>query len=48
MVIAEVEDWEKRSTMIRKKELQRDIIIEDDLTRKEREIQRNLREMVGK
>lgn len=40
VVIAEIEEWEqKRQIMTKNKEPDRGIIIEDDLTRKEREIQ---------
>jgi len=46
MVIAEIENWEqKRNIMINKKKLERGVLIEDDLTRKEREIQQKLREI---
>lgn len=46
MVIAEIEEWEqKRQIMTKNKEPDRSIIIEDDLTRKEREIQQELRRM---
>lgn len=45
LVMAELESWEqKREIMNKKKELKKGIIIEDDLTRREREIQRKLRE----
>jgi hypothetical protein len=44
-VVAEVGSWEqKREIMIRKKELQAGIFIDDDLTRTEREMQTKLRE----
>lgn len=44
VIIAEIENWEeKREIMRRKKELKRGIFIEDDLTKKEREIQYKLR-----
>lgn len=47
MVIAEVDNWEqKKNIMSKKKNLERGIIIEDDLTKKEREIQQKLREIV--
>lgn len=46
VVIAEIEEWEqKRQIMTKNKESDRSIIIEDDLTRKEREIQQELRRM---
>lgn len=46
MAVVEVDSWEqKRDIMSKKKELEKDILIEDDLTRKEREIQWKLREM---
>lgn len=49
MVIAEVDSWEqKRNIMSRKKNLERGIIIEDDLTQKEREIQQQLREIASR
>jgi len=39
VMIAEIDNWEqKREIMGKKKELEKGIIIEDDLTRKEREI----------
>lgn len=45
MVIASSKDWQqKREIMNKRKELEKDIWIEDDLTRKEREIQKRLRE----
>lgn len=46
IVAAEVESWEqKRDIMKNKKVLERGIFIEDDLTRREREIQQRLREI---
>jgi len=46
MVIADIESWEqKRNIMINKKKLERGVMIEDDLTRREREIQQKLREI---
>lgn len=46
ITIAELDSWEqKRSVMSRKKDLEKGIIIEDDLTKREREIQKNLREV---
>lgn len=46
VVIAEIEEWEqKRQIMTKNKEPDRSIIIENDLTRKEREIQQELRRM---
>lgn len=44
IILVELEGWEtKREIMRRKKDLRKDIFVEDDLTRKEREIQRELR-----
>jgi len=49
IVIAELDNWEqKRNVMSNKKELKKDIIMEDDLTKKERGIQQKLREMARK
>lgn len=49
MVIAEVDSWEqKRNIMSRKKDLVRGIIIKDDLTQKEKEIQQQLREIASR
>lgn len=46
IVIAEIESWEqKREIMNKKKGLRKEIIIEDDLTKKEKEIQKKLREV---
>jgi len=46
VMVAEIDNWEqKREIMCKKKELEKGIIIEDDLTRKEREIQQKLRRM---
>lgn len=44
-VVAEISSWgQKREIMVKKKELKSGIFIDDDLTRKEREIQKYLRE----
>jgi len=44
-VVAELESWEqKRDIMRRKRELKERIFIDDDLTKKEREIQDHIRE----
>jgi len=44
IMVAEIDSWEqKREIMSKKKELEKGIIIKDDLTRKEREIQQKLR-----
>lgn len=46
IVAAEIESWEqKRDIMKNKKVLERGLFIEDDLTRREREIQQKLREI---
>lgn len=46
IVIAEINNWEQKKSIIsKKKELEKGIIIEDDLTKKERKIQQKLREM---
>lgn len=45
IVVAELGNWQqKRKVMVKKKSLVREIWVEDDLTRKEREIQQRLRE----
>lgn len=45
-IIAEIESWEeKREVMIRKKELRTGIFIDNDLTRKEREMQKQLKDI---
>lgn len=42
-MLAELDSWEqKREVMTRKKNLEKDVIIEDDLTRKKREVQKKL------
>jgi len=46
VMVAEIDSWEqKKEIMSKKKGLEKGIIIEDDLTRKEREIQQKLRKM---
>lgn len=46
IVIANLDSWEqKREVMSRKKELEKGIWIEDDLTTQEREIQKTLRDI---
>lgn len=42
-MLAELDSWEqKREVMTRKKNLEKDVIIEDDLTRKKRKVQKKL------
>lgn len=46
IILVKLEEWEdKRKIMEKKKELNRGIYIEDDLTWKEREVQKRLREL---
>jgi len=48
-VVAELDNWEqKRNVISNKKKLKKGIIIEDDLTKKERGIQQKLRETARK
>ncbi|KMQ89610.1 golgin subfamily a member 6-like protein 2 protein [Lasius niger] len=48
IVLVKLEEWEdKRKIMEKKKELYRGIYIEDDLTWKEREVQKNLRDLAS-
>lgn len=42
-MLAELDSWkQKREVMTRKKNLEKDVIIVDDLTRKKREVQKKL------
>jgi len=45
IMVAEIDNWEQKREIMSKKELEKGIIIKDDLTRKEREIQQKLRRM---
>jgi len=46
IIIAEINKWEQKNNVMKKKnKLKKGIIIENDLTRKEREIQRRLKEL---
>lgn len=46
VVIVETENWEGKREIMHRKELKRGIVIEDNLTKKEREMQQKLRGIV--
>lgn len=49
MVLAELSSWEqKREIMMRKRKLNKEIIIEDNVIKKEKSVQQNLKEMARK
>lgn len=46
IILVKLQEWkEKKAIMVKKKELKKGIYIEDDLTRKEREVQMRLRKI---
>lgn len=45
MIIAKMEKWEEKREIMKRKNLKSGIYVEDDLTRKEREVRRRLRKI---